>query len=102
MILGTIKHKTIVCYVIIVFVPLVCWFLLKPIWPFSDDICYAGRAHEFLSPDFKLTQNEFQNRFGVYVPASFLFRHFGANPYTISLWPLLAGISTSCIVFNIL
>lgn len=71
-------------------------------WPFSDDLCYVGRAQELLSPDFQLTQNEFQNRFGVYVPASFLFRFFGANPYTISFWPLLAGIFTGCIAFNIL
>lgn len=94
------KNKTAFFFTIIIFTNLACWLLLKPVWPFSDDICYVGRAQEFLSPGFQLTQNEFQNRFGVYVPASFLFRFFGANPYTISFWPLVAGIFTSCIVFE--
>jgi hypothetical protein len=96
------KSTTFFCISILIVVHLTCWLLLKPIWPFSDDICYAGRAHEFLSPDFKLTSNEFQNRFGVYVPASFLFKFFGANPYTISFWPMLAGMITSIMVFIIL
>ena len=96
------KNRTIFFFAIIVFTNIVCWLLLRPVWPFSDDLCYVGRAHEFLSPDFRLTQNEFQNRFGVYVPAGILFRFFGSTPYTISLWPLLAGIFTSCIVFNTL
>lgn len=75
------------------------WFLLKPVWPFSDDYWYAFHAHNFLEGHLNLTYNQFQNRFGVYIPASFLFYFFGITPYTLALWPLLASCFTIAIVF---
>lgn len=96
------RNRKFFFFFIVVVTHVACWLLLKPVWPFSDDICYVGRAQEFFSPNFQLTQNEFQNRFGVYIPAGLLFYFFGATPYTIGFWPLVAGILTSCSVFVVL
>lgn len=84
---------------LILLVHIASWLLLKPVWPFSDDYCYSLKAHEFLNGDFNLTYSQFQNRFGVYVPASIIFYFFGIDPYTVALWPLLASCFTIVVVF---
>ena len=78
---------------------ILAWLALKPVWPFSDDYCYAYHAHNLLEGHLNLTYNQFQNRFGVYVPASFFFYLFGTNPYSIALWPIIISSFTIAIVF---
>ena len=84
---------------LIVALHVLTWLALKPVWPFSDDYCYAYHAHNLLEGHLNLTYNQFQNRFGVYVPVSFFFYLFGTNPYSISFWPLIISCFTITIVF---
>ena len=84
---------------LIIILHIIAWLSLKPVWPFSDDYCYAYHAFNFNKPSFHFSDNVFQNRFGVYVPVSGLYYFFGVNPYTISFWPLIASLSTITIVF---
>lgn len=92
------KNKKIVL-VLLLFIHVAAWFLLKPVWPFSDDYCYCSRANDFLQGQFDLSYSQFQNRFGVYLPAGAIFYFLGINPYTISLWPLIVSVLTISIVF---
>ncbi|MGQ0827685.1 MAG: ArnT family glycosyltransferase [Bacteroidota bacterium] len=94
------KNKKIV-FVLLLSIHITGWFLLKPVWPFSDDYCYCSRANDFLQGQFNLTYSQFQNRFGVYLPASAIFYFLGINPYTISLWPLIVSLLTISVVFII-
>lgn len=84
---------------LIILLHIIAWLILKPVWPFSDDYCYAYHAHNLMEGNLNLTYNQFQNRFGVYVPASLIFYLFGTNPYTIALWPLLISCFTIIFVF---
>ncbi len=77
------------------------WIILKPVYPHSDDYCYAAHAHHFLHQHFELTFNKFQNRFWVYVPTAIIFYFFGINTYTISLWTLIASCLTIVVVYLI-
>jgi hypothetical protein len=91
-------NKKLLFYLIIL-VHLLVWFILKPAWPFSDDYCYASHASHLTDGSFHLSHDAFQSRFGVYFPTSFFFYCFGINPYTISLWPLIASLLTITIVY---
>jgi|ERR1017187_103383 hypothetical protein len=84
---------------IILLIHIAGYLILKPVYPHSDDYCYAANAHNFLHHHFHLTYNKFQNRFGVYLPTAFVFILFGITPYTICLWPLIASCLTITIVF---
>src|ERR1035438_1302757 len=75
------------------------WIILKPVYPHSDDYCYAADAHNFLHHPFHLTYNKFQNRLGVYLPTAFFFTLFGISPYIISLWTLITSNLTIILVF---
>ena len=90
-------NKKIIFFIIALHI--LAWFALKPVWPFSDDYCYAYHAHNLLEGHLNLTYNQFQNRFGVYVPTSFFFYLFGINPYSVALWPLIISCFTIVIVF---
>ncbi len=85
--------------ILILLLHITAWFALKPVWPFSDDYCYTYNAHSFLEGHLNLTYDQFQNRFGVYIPTSIIFFVFGINPYTIALWPLLLSCFIITIVF---
>jgi 4-amino-4-deoxy-L-arabinose transferase-like glycosyltransferase len=87
---------------LILLLHVVCWLLLKPIWPngpSDDPFQYAWNANRLLSHTFHLNYDPYPNRFGVFVPVSFFFCLFGENPYTISLWPLVSSLFTISLVF---
>ena len=90
--------KYLPLYLILIF-HVAAWFVLKPVWPFADDYCYAFDAFKFNTEELKLSYDQFQNRFGVYLPAAFLFKMFGITPYTISLWPLIASCFTIALIY---
>jgi 4-amino-4-deoxy-L-arabinose transferase-like glycosyltransferase len=83
----------------ILLIHLAGYLILRPVYPHSDDYCYAADAHNFLHHSFHLTYNKFQNRFGVYLPTALFFLLFGITPYTISLWSLIASCLTIIFVF---
>jgi 4-amino-4-deoxy-L-arabinose transferase-like glycosyltransferase len=81
------------------------WILLKPIWPngpSDDPFQYAWNANQLIHHTFHLNYDPYPNRFGVFVPTSFIFYLFGESPYTTSLWPLIASLLTLCVVFVLL
>lgn len=85
-------------FFLVILLHITAWLALKPVWPFSDDYCYAFHAFNF-NTSFHLSDNVFQNRFGVYMPVSGIFYLFGISPYSISLWPLLASLLTITLIF---
>lgn len=97
--MAEIKNMNKKLFSLIIVLHIIAWFVLKPVWPFSDDYCYAYHAYNFDISNFKLADNVFQNRFGVYLPVSGFFYLFGISPYTISLWPLLASLLTITLVY---
>ncbi len=93
------KHKFNLLFLGIVLVQVITWLIMKPVWAFSDDYCYALNASNLFLQKFQLTNNEFQNRLGVSFPAAIIFYFLKITPYTISLFPLLISILTTKIVF---
>ncbi|HTB07299.1 MAG TPA: glycosyltransferase family 39 protein [Bacteroidia bacterium] len=77
---------------LILFLHIIAWFDLKPIWPNSDDFNYTLEALKLMNGHFHLSPSEFQIRMGVYVPVTILSWLMGLSPYTISLWPLLVSL----------
>jgi hypothetical protein len=77
---------------LVLFLHVIAWFDLKPVWPNSDDFNYTLEALKLLNGHFHLSPSEFQIRIGVYVPVTILARLMGLSPYTISLWPLLVSL----------
>lgn len=77
---------------LILFLHIIAWFDLKPVWPNSDDFNYTLEALKLMNGHFHLSPSEFQIRIGVYVPVTILSWLMGLNPYTISLWPLLISL----------
>jgi len=73
------------------------WLLMHPLpttGPGDDAFAYVNLAKSIFSPGFHLSYDQFQNRFGVYVPVYFIFRWLGENPYTTALWPLCMSLLT--------
>jgi 4-amino-4-deoxy-L-arabinose transferase-like glycosyltransferase len=84
--------KRTLLLVLILLLHVAVWLLMKPVWPFSDDYCYAYHADQLNRHGLVFSGNEFQERIGVYLPVSFFFRCFGVNPYSVALWPLLVSL----------
>jgi len=78
------------------------WILLKPIapnGPSDDPFQYAFNANSLINHSYHPDYLPYPNRFGVFVPVSLIFRLFGENPYSTSLWPLIASLLTIALVF---
>jgi 4-amino-4-deoxy-L-arabinose transferase-like glycosyltransferase len=99
---STLYKNRYVLLFFLLFLHLAAWVALKPVWPSSDDLQYSLQALRFHVTGFHPDYGQFVNRPGVYIPAAFLIRLFGMNPWVISLWPLLISLATITIVFFVL
>ncbi len=87
---------------LILLLHIAAWICLKPIapnGPSDDPFQYAFNARALINHNYHSDYLPYPNRFGVFVPVSLIFRLFGENPYTTSLWPLLASLMTIALVF---
>src|SRR5690349_19310022 len=66
---------------------------------FSDDFSYASYAHQLAIGRFKLIDDLFNQRWGVFLPVSVLYRFFGVNDITTTLWPFLCYIGILSFLF---
>ena len=70
------------------------YFIIHPRFVLSDDFVYAKNAFDIFNGQFKLHPHHFYNRFAVFVPVGILFKLFGVNDFTLTLWPFIINIAT--------
>ncbi|MBF0285769.1 MAG: glycosyltransferase family 39 protein [Magnetococcales bacterium] len=65
----------------------------------SDDSAYGQLSWQLAQGEFTMQPHHFHKRFTVLLPTSLLFRLFGVQGYTVTLWPLLSGLGLTALVF---
>lgn len=85
--------------VFILAVHIVCWLLLKPPVPHSDDLCYIQEGEKIIHNTYDVNESPKNHRFVVILPALILTQVFGSNPHIISLWPLLCSLATIAVLY---
>lgn len=83
----------------IVFVHVVCWLAMKPIFPQGDPLVYFINAKRILNQEYFFSYSVQSHRYGVFVPQAILIKLFGENPYAINLWTLLCSTSTISLLY---
>lgn len=93
------SRKDAIVLVFILAVHIVCWLLLKPPVPHSDDLCYVQEGEKIIRNTYHINESPKNHRFVVILPALILTRVFGSNPHIISLWPLLCSLATITVLY---
>lgn len=84
---------------LIVFIHVVCWFAMKPVFPHGDPLVYFVNAKRILEHEYFLSQSVQSHRYGVFIPQSVLIWLFGESPYIINLWTLICSIFTILLAY---
>ena len=71
----------------------------QPVFEGSDDLAYSTLANDIAQNRFQINPHPFAHRFSVLVPTALLFRLFGVNAYTTTLWPLFCALFLTMAVY---
>ena len=88
------ENKYNIYLFLIIAVNFLFYFIIHPRFVLSDDFVYAKNAFDIFNNQFKIYLHHFYNRFAVFIPVGILFKLFGVNDYTLTLWPFIINIAT--------
>jgi 4-amino-4-deoxy-L-arabinose transferase-like glycosyltransferase len=100
--IQSLKRKSYVIPALLLLLHTLAWYIMHPVpptGPGDDALEYVNNAKSVFSSGFHVGFDQFQNRFGVYVPVHFLFLLFGTSAWIVSLWPLLVSLTTILMVY---
>lgn len=96
------KISPFLLLLLLLLIQVCCWLILQPVFPFDDAYIYAYKAFQINEGFFEISRHYFGHRFGVFLPASLIFRVFGINAYSIALWPLLCNLLMISLLFSMM
>src|SRR5690242_20680964 len=66
---------------------------------FSDDFSYAFYAYKVSAGSFEWVNDIFGHRLGVFLPVAALYKLFGVNDFTTTIWPFVCYSSILITLF---
>src|SRR5258706_7156482 len=84
---------------LIISIHVVCWFVMKPIFPQGDPLVYFINAKRILTHEYYFSTSVQSHRYGVFIPQAVLIKLFGESPYIINLWTLLCSLSSLSLIY---
>jgi hypothetical protein len=91
----------LICSFILVFIVLF-WYLSFDGFYFYDDYNYCLYASQLAEGKFSLLDDIFSHRLLVFFPIAILYKFFGINDFTSTVWPLTVTLGTVMLVFILL